>query len=164
MKKAILFLVLFMAMFAIGCGSTEAQKSQYGKAPDFQIKDINGQPVKLSDYSGKIVILNFFATWCPPCRMEMPDFERIARNYPNDVKILAINVGRESVAKVKDFVSENSITFTVAMDDGNVSNLYGPIRGIPVTVIIDKNMNIAQKYIGMRTEEVFVKNIRELAR
>jgi len=73
-----------------------------------------------------------------------------------------VNVGRESAERVKQFASSNNLEFTMALDDGQASRLYGPIRGIPVTVIIDKEFNIAKKYVGMRPKEVFVRDIESL--
>lgn len=159
--KTYFLLLVFLAAFSIGCGNMRAEAPQYGKALDFTLEDINGDEVRLSDYSGKVIILNFFATWCPPCRAEMPDFNQIQEEYKNDVKIIAVNVGRETLSKVRGFAADNNLTFTIAMDDGKVGDLYGPIRGIPVTVIIDKDFNIVRRYVGMRTKEVFVKDIEE---
>jgi len=132
------------------------------RTADFELEDINGRKFRLADYSGKIIILNFFATWCPPCKAEMPDFNEITREYANDVTIIAINVGNEPLSKVRSFAETNKLRFRVAMDDGYVSRLYGPIRAIPVTYVIDKNFNIARKYLGARTKAVFVKDIKEL--
>jgi thiol-disulfide isomerase/thioredoxin len=183
MKGKIYFLLLiFITIFAISCGNMQEkaphserarpEKAHIGhthsdgahleKARDFTLTDINGDKVTLSDYSGSIILLNFFATWCPPCRVEMPDFSRIQEEYPDDVKIIAVNVDNESHSKVHKFVQDNGINFTVAIDDGRASGLYGPIRGIPVTVIIDRDFNIAKRYLGMRPKEVFVEDIRAL--
>ena len=146
----------------IGCGTTQAEKPEYGRAADFEAQDINGNTVKLSDYSGKIIMLNFFATWCPPCRKEMPDFNEIAQEYKQKVEIIGVNVGREGLPRVKSFAERNNLTFSIIADDGKIANLYGPINAIPVTVIIDKEFNIARKYIGMRPKEVFVSDIEDL--
>jgi len=159
--KTYVLLLLFLTAFSIGCGNMPAEAPHGSKALDFTLKDINGDEVRLSDHSGKVIMLNFFATWCPPCKAEMPDFNEIQNEYKNDVKIIAVNVGGEALSKVQKFASRNNLTFTIALDDGRVSDLYGPIRGIPVTVIIDKDFNIAKKYVGMRTKEVFVKDIEE---
>ncbi|MGB2705255.1 MAG: TlpA disulfide reductase family protein [Candidatus Omnitrophota bacterium] len=163
-KLTVFLLAASLATFAIGCGNTETQRSQYGKARDFELNDINDNEVKLSDYSGKVIILNFFATWCPPCRVEMPDFNRIQKKYAKDVKVIAVNVGRESAQKLRGFARSNNLEFSIVMDDGAVARLYGPIPGIPVTVIIDRNFNIARRYVGLRPKEVFVKDIEELLR
>ena len=156
--KRLILLTLILLMVGIGCGNVYSQRSTYGKAPDFKLKSIDGDTVKLSDYSGKVIILNFFATWCPPCRMEMPGFNEIAKVYKNKVKIIAINLG-ENLSRVKDFAKSYNLEFSILLDDGKVSRQYGPIRAIPVTFIIDKDFNIAKQYIGARTKDVFVKDI-----
>ena len=160
-----LFLVMFacfLLAIAVGCNNGHSANTTYGKATDFELEDINGETIKLSDYSGKIIILNFFGTWCPPCRMEMPDFNEIATKYKNDVEVVALAVGGSGPAKVKAFAKEMGLGFTIAVDDGTVSLLYGPIRAIPVTVIIDKDFNIAEKFIGRRTKEVFENIVKKL--
>lgn len=161
-KIGILFLACFLitAIFVFSKG--QAEKGGLGKAIDFTLNDINGNIFKLSDHSGKVVILNFFATWCPPCRMEMPDFENISKKYRNDVVIVAVNVANEPLDTIKDFVAQNGLTFAVLQNKGNVANAYGPIRAIPVTFVIDRDFNIARKYIGARAAEVFVKDIEQL--
>lgn len=160
--KIFLLLGLFLTVIVVGCGSATTQPALAKKAPDFQVKDIEGSAFKLSDYSGKVILVNFFATWCPPCRMEMPDFNEIAKEYKGNVVIIGINVGRENIAKVQQFVESNNLQFKIAMDDGNISALYGPISAIPVSVLIDKDFNIAKRYIGMRSKEVFVRDIEAL--
>lgn len=163
MTKRIFFLLFaFLTLITLGYRITHAEKSDYGKAHDFGLKDINDKMFKLSDYSGQIIMLNFFATWCPPCRAEIPDFNAISGEYKGYVKVIAINVGKESLTKVKNFAEALNLEFTVALDDGVASGLYGPMPGIPVTVIIDKDFNIVRKYVGMRTKDVFIKDIEEL--
>jgi thiol-disulfide isomerase/thioredoxin len=161
-RKMITALSLILGACILGCGSAETETPGYGKATDFEIRDINGNTVKLADYSGKVIILNFFATWCPPCRREMPDFNEIAKKYPDDVKIIAVNVGREALPTVQSFASRNKLDITIALDDGSVGKAYGPISAIPVTVMIDRKFNIAKRYIGLRQQEVFVADIEKL--
>lgn len=159
---AIFSLVLLMSMFTIGCENTQAEKYPHGRAFNFETEDINGNKVRLSDYSGKIIILNFFATWCPPCRAEMPAFNEIRRKYEHVTEIIAVNVGKESLSGVQEFANINDLEFTIVMDDGRLSDLYGPISAIPVTVIIDRDFNIARRYVGMRPKEIFINDIEEL--
>jgi len=166
MKRFSVFLViLFIITIFIGCGDTNAEKTiSTSSVADFELKDINGRTLKLSSHKGKVIILNFFATWCPPCRMEMPDFNEIAKDYKGKVEIIGVNVGRESLAKVREFVKSYDLKFTIAIDDGTVSQLYGPIRAIPVSVVIDKDFNIAKRYIGARPKEIFIEDIEALSK
>jgi len=152
MKKILVMIfALSLVMSGFGCSQSQAEK---GAAQDFSLTDINGETVQLSSFKGKVILLNFFASWCPPCRMEMPDFNEIAKTR-DDVAVVAVNVGDESVQKISEFAKSNGLTFPIAKDDNNVSRMYGPIRAIPVTILIDKNFNIAEKFIGSRSKAEF---------
>jgi len=126
MKKSLTIqLLAFLFLFSFGCGNASTESASSEKARDFTAYDINGSPVELSAYKGKVIILNFFGTWCPPCRMEMPDFNEIAKEHRNDVKIIAINVVGENVSKVKEFSDSYKLVFPVIIDDGKLASLYG---------------------------------------
>lgn len=126
-------------------------------AKDFELEDLKGNKVKLSDYKGQIVFLNFWATWCPPCREEMPDMEEIHREYGNrGVAILAVNStsmqlrggsdSKKARKQVEEFIEQNGYTFPVLLDsDDKVLIKYNdivPITGIPITFMIDKEGQI----------------------
>lgn len=118
-------------------GSDE-QKPQKIIAPDFTLEDLQGNKIKLSDYRGKIVFLNFWATWCPYCVREMPDLEaaHIELSKVGNAAILTINV-QEDLEKVKEFVEENGLTLPVLMDyDGMTAGLYG-VSSFPTTLVVD---------------------------
>lgn len=117
-------------------------------APDFSVRSMDGKPIKLSDFRGKVVFLNFWATWCPPCRAEMPSMETLHQRYKNQAfQILAVSV-QEEPSVVKTFLSQNSFTFTIALDSkGEASQLYG-IRGIPATFIIDQKGTLQGALVG----------------
>lgn len=121
--------------------TTKAQNTEEKpKAPDFSLKDLNGKTVKLSDYKGKVVILNFWATWCPYCIDEMPDLDKLSKEYSKsgETVILAIDV-QEDAKKVEKFVSDNKFSLPVLLDtDGSVASAYG-ISGYPTTFIINKD-------------------------
>lgn len=105
--------------------------------PDFEMTLINGETVSLSDYRGKKVLLNFWATWCGPCVGEMPAFQRLWDDYPDDVAILAINCG-EDAATVEQFASDNNYTFPIILDeDGTLQAMFGGITSIPATLVLD---------------------------
>lgn len=117
-------------------------------APDFSVKSMEGKPIKLSDFRGKVVLLNFWATWCPPCRTEMPSIEILYQRYkPTDFQILAVSV-QEELSVVKTFLAQNSYSFPIALDpNGEAAQLYG-IRGIPTTFIIDQKGTLQGALVG----------------
>src|SRR5690625_7077187 len=118
------------------------------KAPDFELSTLDGETVKLSDFRGQKVLLNFWATWCPPCRKEMPDMEKLHNN--TDVKILAVNLtGTESgLDEVKSFIDKLKLTFTVPLDEeSEIANQY-EVVAYPTTYMIDSNGRIQYKSFG----------------
>jgi peroxiredoxin/outer membrane lipoprotein-sorting protein len=120
-------------------------------AMDFELKDIQGAQVRLSDYRGKIVLLDFWATWCPPCRKELPSIEKLHREFAGkDVVVLGIN--DEDSGTVKGFLKKNEYTLPTLMDSKkNVHRMYGA-RAIPTVIVIDRNGVIRVHYIGGRSE------------
>nr|WP_263326689.1 redoxin domain-containing protein [Neobacillus sp. Marseille-Q6967] len=116
------------------------------KAPDFELKTLAGDTVKLSDLKGKKVMLNFWATWCPPCKAEMPAMEQLHKELGDEVVILAVNI--DPHLDVKAFVDENGITFPIPLDEKDEVNELYQILSIPTTYFIDSNGNIGNKYIG----------------
>ena len=119
-------------------------------APDFMLKDLNGKPHKLSDYRGKVVLLNFWATWCPPCRAEIPSMESMYRALKNrNFVIIGVEVG-EDVASVWPFVEEQKITYPILLDrDSAVSNTWKAV-GIPTSFLIDPQGRVADMFVGGR--------------
>ncbi len=122
-------------------------------ATDFTVKDINGNEVKLSDYKGKVIFLNFWATWCPWCVKEMPSMQTLLDNlgkkYGKDFVILAVDAG-ESVSQVRSWLKDKNLKFHFVLDQGNqVNGMYG-VRGLPSTYIIKKNFEILGRAVGAR--------------
>jgi cytochrome c biogenesis protein CcmG/thiol:disulfide interchange protein DsbE len=147
-------------IFAVGCAKSGAVEIGE-RAPDFTLSDINGKQVSLSDFSGKVVILDFFASWCPPCRQEIPDFIALEKAY-SEKGFAMLGVALVNVSDARDFAGKYDINYPVLVDDGNVSNLYGPIRSIPTTFVLDKSGKVAKLYIGYRPKSVFEADIKEL--
>jgi peroxiredoxin len=127
--------------------SSQTNGFQIGqKAPDFELKTLTGETTRLSAYKGKKVMLNFWATWCPPCKAEMPEMEQFYKQGNKDVVILAVNI--DSQNDVKGFADKNGITFPILLDtDGKVNSTY-QILSIPTTYFIDRNGVIQNKYTG----------------
>lgn len=119
-------------------------------APDFRLEDLDGKPVRLRDLRGKVVLLNFWATWCPPCRLEMPAMEQLHREYgPRGLVILAVNF-REGRREIRSFLQEQDLTFSAIPDDE--AKVFATYRAwsLPTTYLIDKKGEIVGKVIGYR--------------
>ncbi|HEY4554270.1 MAG TPA: TlpA disulfide reductase family protein [Bacillaceae bacterium] len=135
--------------------------------PDFELETIDGTPVKLSDYKGKKVILNFWATWCPPCKAEMPHMEKFYKDKAKDLKveIIAVNLtkaerGSNRHEKIKNFIKEYGLTFPIPLDvDGKVGETYQTYT-IPTSYIIDSKGLVAKKIIGPMDEEMMEKLVK----
>ncbi|ACM60986.1 peroxiredoxin [Caldicellulosiruptor bescii] len=116
---------------------------------NFKLVSVDGKEYSLSDFRGKKVVLNFFATWCPPCRAEIPDFERFYREN-EDVVLIGINI-QEDKTTVEEFLSSMGVTYPVLLDrDGKISAQFG-IEGIPTTFLIDEKGKVIAKNVGMMT-------------
>jgi len=127
-------------------------------APDFTLEDIDGKKVSLSDFRGKIVFLNFWATWCQYCVMEMPDLEKVHREFSkgDDAVILTINSDEDSDI-VRKYIAENDLTLPVLMDNKyEVNWMYG-ISGIPVTYVIDRSGYIYGRISGMTDKDTILR-------
>lgn len=128
-------------------------------APDFTLTDLEGKTVKLSDLRGRAVLLNFWASWCPPCRAEMPDLQEAHEQYGDDIRILAVNI-QEDREVVKDFVREFGLTFTVLLDsDGSVARTYR-IAAIPTSFFIDRSGIIRLRWVGALSKQALEAGIR----
>lgn len=136
----------------LGSGSGIEQQGQVkiaegATAPDFTFTTSEGETANLSDYQGKVVLLNFWATWCGYCIDEMPALQKIAENYPDSVVVLAVNRG-DSVSEANTFAEESDYDFVWGLDDdGAIQKLY-PANGIPYSIIIDKDGVIGTIYEG----------------
>jgi thiol-disulfide isomerase/thioredoxin len=134
-------------------------------APDFSVLNSRGEDVNLSDMRGKPTIVNFWATWCPPCRSEMPHFEEAYRELGGEVNFMMVDltVGGETRAGAEEFVKKQGFTFPVYFDTtGEAAGKYG-VSAIPTSVFIDADGNIAGKSIGMINKTSLMKGI-DLAR
>jgi len=120
------------------------------KAPGFTLKNLNGEEVKLEDFKGKVVFLNFWATWCPPCRLEMPSMEKLYTEFKDkDFAMLAIDL-QETTKKVRAFKQELKLSFPILMDpDGAIGSNYG-IMSLPTTYLVDREGYLVGSALGAR--------------
>ncbi len=135
------------------------------EATNFYMFDKDGQKVNLSEYIGKSIIINFWTSWCSPCQVELPAFEKMYQKYGDKINFMMINLtadSRESKEKADELVSDNEYSFIVYYDlDGNGASNYN-ISSIPVTIFIDKDGYIRKKYIGAINESMLDKLIEAL--
>ncbi len=132
-------------------------------APEWQLKDLNGKPVNLSDFKGKVVILNFWATWCPPCRQEIPGFIALQKQYADKgLVIVGVSLDEGGAAVVNSFVKKMRINYPVVMGDQKTAAAYGGIQVVPTTFVIDKNGKIAAQHDGGADRATFEGEIKPL--
>jgi thiol-disulfide isomerase/thioredoxin len=131
---------------------------------DFTVKDMSGQDVRFSDYKGKVVLLNFWATWCGPCKYEIPLFVELQEKYRDrGVAFLGLSVD-DTVDKLKPFAEQYRINYPVLVGLGrdDVQDAFGPIWGIPVTFMIGRDGRICKRHMGIATKEQFEREIESL--
>ena len=162
MRKSIFLkvLVIILPLFLLNACSESGPRIA-SAAPDLSLRDMQGNTVQLSSYKGKVIILDFFATTCPPCREEIPDFVELQKQYA-DKGFVMIGVSLSGIGDVKPFAERLGMNYTVLIATRSAIEAYGPIRAIPLTYVIGKDFNIAKKYIGFRPKEVFENDIKEL--
>ncbi|UCF29331.1 MAG: redoxin domain-containing protein [Chloroflexota bacterium] len=122
------------------------------RAPEFELVDLDGQTMKLSEMRGKIVVINFWATWCEPCKVEMPFFEKLHQKELENLEILGINFD-EPPLQVEQFVEDYDLHFTILLDPGGKVQQVYRVRGYPTTLIVDGDGIIRYHHIGLITED-----------
>ena len=152
MKQVLVVLCLCAVVFsAPSCKKTERSMAvEEGKAPDFTLTDMSGKKVSLSALRGKVVLVEFWATWCPPCKDAVPEMNKVYEKYKDkNVEVLAICVdqGSDVMSKLNSFVKEYRVNYPVFVDDKKVNVSYG-VANVPVAFIIDKEGKVAKKHVG----------------
>jgi len=157
-QSKLVIVLVSIAILALVFGVVWMQSSKYepltvGKvAPDFKLPDLNEKDIRLSDFRGKVVFLNFWATWCKPCREEMPSMEILYKNFEKDgLVILAISIDRVTTKKdIPPFVKALNLTFPILVDSWGQTDKRYKLMGVPETYIIDQQGILREKVIGPR--------------
>ncbi len=149
MKRIFWVLLLVIAVAASGCSKKEVPAQEGAAAPDFTLQDLSGKQVQLSSLKGKVVLVNFWATWCPPCREEIPSMVKLNQVMQGkNFQMLAISVDEGGKQAVQEFFRQNGVSLPALFDtDGSVSRRYGT-TGVPETFIVDGKGVIRKKVIG----------------
>ena len=131
-------------------------------APAFQLNDLNGKPISLAEAKGKIVLLNFWATWCGPCRAEIPDLVDLQKRYADKFEIIALATDEDDPDEVRRFVLQSGINYRVAMSSDAVRRDYGGIAALPTSFVIDPEGRIVQKHVGLNDPSIYELEVRAM--
>ncbi len=164
MKRFACFFLNFLLASGLFAGITAIAAGDYAQAPDFTLKDLSGKDISLKDLSGKVVFLNFWATWCGPCREEIPGFIEAYSQYKDKgMFIIGVSVDNAGTGPVIRFAEKFKINYPVVMATNKLIKDYAPGHFIPVTVVIDKNGKIREKKIGYMDKATLIKYFLKIA-
>jgi peroxiredoxin len=154
---------LVAVSLAHGADSTgkEPTGSLRKAAPDFALTNLSGQTVRLSDFKGKIVLLDFWATWCPPCRMEIPNFVQLQKQYADrGFTVLGIALDDEGAAVVKPLAQKLGVNYPLVIGNTQVAEAYGGIQALPTTFLIGRDGAILKTFVGARDKSEWEQTIQ----
>jgi len=147
------------SQFAAAVSKVEADNERRQQA-DFTLTELGGKSWTLKDLRGKVVVLNFWATWCPPCRKEMPDLETLYRQF-KDQGLVILAISDEDAGKVKPFIVQQKVTYPILLDPGRKVNELFQIEGIPKTFVYDRTGKLVAQSIDMRTRSQFLEMLAQ---
>ncbi|HEY3156216.1 MAG TPA: TlpA disulfide reductase family protein [Candidatus Eisenbacteria bacterium] len=158
---------------AWGCTRQEGEKGKPvvskesgevgSQAPEFALPDLSGKTVRLADFKGKVVILDFWATWCPPCRAEVPDFVRLQAKYRDKgLSVVGLSLDAEGAKAVRPFAEEYNVNYVMLLANDETARSFGGVVGIPTTFVLDRTGKIVSKFIGKTELKVFEETILPL--
>jgi peroxiredoxin len=171
LRRSLAFLsVAVLAAALTGCDSSEAVRAvsvKPGKerkaAPDFSLKDSTGQTVKLSDFRGKVVLLNFWATWCEPCQVEIPWFVDLQQTYKDrDLVVIGASMDDDGWDSVKPYIEKRKINYRMIIANEELSAKFGGVENLPTTFVIDREGRIAATHVGLVSKSRYQNDIRNL--
>lgn len=164
-----LAVVAFLAIITALAWSSPLQKAsqvaadQSIAAPGWQLKDVNDKTIRSADFKGKVVILDFWATWCAPCRMEIPGFIALQKKYAQQgLVVVGASVDEGGASMVKQFMEELGMNYVVVLADEKMQDQFGGIEVVPTTFVIDRGGHIVKKYIGLTDESEFEQELKPL--
>ena len=148
---------------ALLCAHAEPVLAGDMKAPPFSVKSVEGRAVRSSDYKNRPVIMDFWATWCGPCRASMPHLSSMQQRYAKDgLAVIGMSVDETSPGQVKKFANSLGVKFTIAMANDEVLDAYGPIRSIPTTFFINRKGEIVRRVVGYIDGETMDGYVQEI--
>jgi thiol-disulfide isomerase/thioredoxin len=171
MLKRITTAALIVASIAAACGGRTPKAPDASACPadakpanlNFTLKDTTGKEVRLADYKGKVLLLDFWATWCGPCRLEIPSLIELQKQYSNDLVVLGVSID-DTPEKLRPYAKEFKVNYPLLVGNGrqDFQDAYGPFYGIPVSVFVGRDGKITKKHSGIATKEQFEQEIKSL--
>ncbi len=164
MKKILIVVVVAFAIFfwIFRRHSAAPHQTELRVAPDFALTDLSGQSIKLSDFRGKVILLDFWASWCEPCKTEIPHFIDMQNRYASQgLQVIGISMDDEE-KPVRDFQQQFKMNYPVAIGNAKLAESYGGILGLPITFVIDHQGRIYKRHIGQTEPSVFEGEVRKL--
>ena len=161
-------LLLALAILPVGCGGNEeagiGAKFDVGKpAPEFNLPDLDGNKIELSSMKGRVLILDFWATWCPPCKEEVPHLVRLQSKYRDQgLQIVGLSLDQGGAGDVKPFADEYGVNYTMLIANDETAKAYGGVSMIPTTFVVDRNGVVVKRFIGYTAPEAFEEAILPL--
>jgi len=153
--------LLFLACFLFNLHLSAFQSKE--KAPNFSLKTKDGKTLTLSKLKGKVVVVNFWATWCGPCRAEIPGFREVYEKYkPKGLEIIGISLDENGWEDVTPFVSRYNVNYPIVVGNQKVADSYGDLSAIPVSFVIDKRGYIVDRHLGLLSKEQLENMIKDL--
>ncbi|MBI3194365.1 MAG: TlpA family protein disulfide reductase [Ignavibacteriae bacterium] len=184
-----IFVLIVLLLFATGCSKKEKEIEQTeqsgstasahnvseidnvqlreGIVPNFSFTDANGQTTNFDSFKGKVTLVNFWATWCGPCKMELPDLIALSKEYADrNVRFIGISTDRGSdvVEDVRTFVQKSGITYQIVIANDEIESAYGNVNAIPTTFIVDENGKIVDSFIAVRSKTFFAEALNKALR
>jgi cytochrome c biogenesis protein CcmG/thiol:disulfide interchange protein DsbE len=160
--KYLLSVLLLLSVLMTGCAS-ENSSSPDGPAPEFSLATHTGETFTLSNHAGTVVVINFWATWCKPCRDEIPEFMELQEEYGSEgLQFVGVSVDQKGFEAVRPFAERTNINYPLVMADSDVIENYGGVSVIPTTFIVGRNGRIRDRIIGRTTKTELLRVVREL--
>lgn len=131
--------------------------------PSFSVRDLSGRTIASSDWRGKVVLVNFWATWCPPCRAEIPDLIALQDKYRDQLQVIGISEDEGAPELVQRFVTEHGINYPVVMSTPEIEQMFSGVSALPTSFILDRDSRIVQKHVGILSGETTERETRALA-
>jgi len=161
---------LAVALFLGGCSQPSGAHASRVKpaterklAPNFSLQDPNGRSVQLADYRGKVVLLNFWATWCGPCKIEVPWFVEFERQHKDQgFAVVGVSMDEDGWQAIKPFMADMGINYRVLLGNDTIAQIYGGVDSLPTTFIIDRDGRIAAVHLGLVSKSVYENDLKQL--